>query len=212
MFEDKRRGNKTGIIIFILMLFVAFSIGYYISLGIDNETNSFSKTNENLKVPDSLINVENPGSIAVEPIANETEIIEEEAFKLHENYKVRYMTYFTICGHINENMVDLPASASGLTEEEFMKSNPGWILSEINEDMVTLTREIETHCPKHYIIGIEGEYIAIYKYDENGEKRIIEKTDININTLMPEDQNILQSGIIADTEDDMEQKLEGFSN
>lgn len=210
MFEEKRRVNKgIGIIIAGLMLFIAFSIGYYISMGVEDNTNSFSKINDNLKVPESLKDVT---SIDINRVLNQEETVEEEDFILNENIKIQYITFFTICGHRIDKTIDLPSAFIGLQEEEFMENNPGWNLAEISGDIITLTREIETHCPKHFIIGIEEEYIAIYTYDENGNKILKEKTDININTLMPEDQIILESGIVADTEDDMEQKLEGFSN
>lgn len=210
MFEDKRRGNKwVGIVVVGLMLFIAFSIGYYINMAPEGDTNSFSKINDNLEVPDSLKDVK---SIDVNRILNEDKTIDEEDFELHEAMKIKYITFFTICGHNIEKTIDLPSMFIGLSEEEFMENNPGWNLAEIDNDIINLTKEIDTYCPKHFIIGIEGEFIAIYIYDEKGEKILKEKTDININTLMPEDQIILESGIVADTEDDMEQKLEGFSN
>ena len=210
MFEDKRKGKKKlGILIMGLMLFVAFSISYYINMGTENEANSFNKINENLKVPESLKNFTKGD---VDNAINEDEIAMEEDFLLNEHHKINYVTSFTICGHKIERTKNLPPVFIGLSEEEFMENNTGWSLAGIYEDIITLTKDIETYCPRHFIIGIEDEYIAIYVYNDNGEKILKEKTDIIIDTLTPEDQIMLQSGIVADTEDDMEQKLEGFSN
>ena len=210
MFEDKRRGKKKlGILIIGLMLFIAFSISYYINMDTENETNSFNKINENLKVPESLKNFT---KIDVNYVINGDKIASEEDFVLSASNRINYVTLFTICGHKIERTINLPSVFMGLSEEEFMEKNTGWSLAGINDNIITLTKDIETHCPRHFIIGIEDEYIAIYSYNDNGEKILKEKTDININTLTPEDQIILQSGIVADTEDDMEQKLEGFSN
>lgn len=210
MFEDKRRGKKKlGILIIGLILFIAFSISYYINMGIENETNSFNKINENLRVPESLKNFTKTD---VNNVIDEEKTASEDNFVLNEHYKINYVTLFTICGHKINRTINLPSIFIGLNEEEFMEKNTGWSLAGINDNIITLTKDIETHCPRHFIIGIEDEYIAIYTYNENGEKLLKEKTDINIDTLTPEDQIILQSGIVADTEDDMEQKLEGFSN
>ena len=93
-----------------------------------------------------------------------------------------------------------------------MEKNVGWDLVEIKENLITLKREIDTYCPNHYIISLEGQYIAIYTYNEDGERVLKETTDISIYALTPEDQAILESGIVSDTEEDLEQKLEGFSN
>lgn len=210
MFEDKRRGSKKiSILIVGIMLVIAFSISYYLSMDIENDTNSFSKINNDLKIPESLKNLT---KIDENNVLNQDKTASEEDFVLQKSYKISYITNFTICEHKIEKKIDLPTAYIGLSEAEFMEKNPGWNLAEINDDMIILTKEIETHCPKHFIIGIEGEYIAIYSYNDSGEKILIEETDININTLTPEDQIILQSGIVADTEDDMEQKIEGFSN
>lgn len=210
MFEDKRRGKKRiAILIIGLMLLIVFGISYYINFDIGDETNSVSKINENLKIPDSLKKLNN---VDVNDVINEDKTAGEDAFILQENHKIKYITLFTICEHKIEREIDLPPIFIGLDEEEFMEKNPGWDLLEANERIITIVREIDTYCPRHFIIGLEGQYIAIYTYNEDGERVLKETTDINIDTLTPEDQSILESGIVADTEDDLEQKLEGFSN
>lgn len=210
MFEDRRRGKrKIAILIIGLMLIVAFSVSYYISMGIEDETNSFSKINDNLKIPDSLKEIKEVEASSEE---NEDKTAGEDDFILNENYKVKYITLFTICGHRIEREIDLPSVFIGLNEKEFMEKNTGWDLIEINYNTITLKRDIDTYCPQHFIIGLDGPYIAIYVYNEDGERILKERTDISIDTLTPEDQAILDSGIVADTEDDLEQKLEGFSN
>ena len=212
MFEDRRRGKrKIAILIIGLMLIAAFSISYYISMGFEGETNSFNKINENIKipVPDSLKEIKQVDASSEE---NENKTAGEEDFILNENYKIKYVTLFSLCGHRIEKEVDLPSVFIGLNEEQFMEKNPGWDLLEINNSTITLKRDIYTYCPQHFIIGLDGQYIAIYVYNEDGERLLKERTEISIDTLTPEDQEILDSGIVADTEDDLEQKLEGFSN
>jgi len=214
MFEDRRRGKrKIAILIIGLILIAAFSISYYISMGIENEANSFSKVNESLKeslkIPDSLKEVK---QVDASSEKNEDKTAGEEDFILNENYKIKYITLFSLCGHRVEREIDLPSVFIGLNEEQFMEKNTGWDLLEISHNTITLKRDIYTYCPQHYIIGLDNQYIAIYVYNEDGERILKERTDISIDTLTPEDQEILDSGIVADTEDDLEQKLEGFSN
>ncbi|SHJ24286.1 BofC C-terminal domain-containing protein [Lutispora thermophila] len=209
MFEDKRRGKKRiSILVIGLMLLIVFAISYYINMDIGDEANSFNKTNENLKIPDSLKKISN---VETSDVINGDKTAEED-FKLQENHKIKYITLFTICKHKIERETDIPSIFIGLDKEEFIEKNPGWDFLEVDDRTLTVVREIDTYCPRHFIIGLEGQYIAIYSYDEDGERVLNETTDINIETLTPEDQSILESGIVADTEDDLEQKLEGFSN
>jgi len=214
MFEDRRRGKRKIVILIIgLILIAAFSISYYISMGIENEANSFSKVNESLKeglkIPDSLKEIK---QVDASSEKNEDKTAGEEDFILNENYKIKYVTLFSLCKHRIEREIDLPSVFIGLNEEQFMEKNTGWDLLEINHNTITLKRDIYTYCPQHFIIGLDDQYIAIYVYNEDGERILKERTDISIDTLTPEDQEILDSGIVADTEDDLEQKLEGFSN
>ena len=95
-----------------------------------------------------------------------------------------------------------------LLKEKYMN----WNITAFSPPIVELGRTIDTYCPKHYIIGVDNGYIAIFVYDENGQKLMQEKTDISIATLTPEDQQALNGGIVVDTEEQKEQTLEGFSN
>jgi len=210
MFEEKRRGKRKLVVLVMGFLFLtAFSIGYYINSALEEDTNSFNKINESLKIPDSLKNITN---VNVSNEISEKQTFEDNSIILDESYKIKYITLFTICNHRIERDTNLPLVFSGLSKEEFMEKNVGWNLVDIEDKYITLIREINTYCPNHYIISLEGQYIAIYTYNEDGERVLKEKTDISVHTLTPEDQAILESGIVSDTLEDLEQKLEGFSN
>lgn len=202
MFEDKRKSRiKRVFLLFSLLFLVAFIISYYINNGYEiKEDESLSKVNKNLIIPNSVKNYEKP--------INEDEFL----YKVKESTQFCYLTYFKMCGHKIEKSISAPDSYIGLSIEELKHRIEGWEVSEIKDDNIFMIKEIDTFCPNHFIIGVKDDNIAIYIYNENGEKILKEKTDININILTPEDQVFLTSGIVADTEDDMEQKLEGFSN
>ena len=86
MFEEKRRGKRKFIaIVSGLVILTAFSIGYYISGALEDDTNSFNKMNENLKIPDSLKNITN---VNVSNEINEEQIIEDNGVILDENYRL----------------------------------------------------------------------------------------------------------------------------
>ena len=139
--SKKREEEKEKFIAIVsgLVILTAFSIGYYISGALEDDTNSFNKMNENLKIPDSLKNITN---VNVSNEINEEQIIEDNGVILDENYKVKYITLFTICNHSIERDTDLPLIFSGLNEEEFMEKNVGWDLVEIKENLITLKEKL----------------------------------------------------------------------
>jgi hypothetical protein len=99
-----------------------------------------------------------------------------------------------------------------MNEQQLKEKYRHWHLSGYSPPIIEFSRNIDAYCPNHYIIGVDGGYITIYVYDENGKKALYEKTDISSAPLTPKDQQALEGGIVVDTKEQMEQTLEGFSN
>lgn len=63
-----------------------------------------------------------------------------------------------------------------------------------------------------YSLEIDNGYITLFKYDINGKRELIEKTEIKIDSLPQIAQEEIQKGIIINTEDDAYTKLEEFGS
>ncbi|MFA7412600.1 MAG: BofC C-terminal domain-containing protein, partial [Tissierellaceae bacterium] len=66
-------------------------------------------------------------------------------------------------------------------------------------------------CENHYVIGEKDGNIAIYRIDENGERKL--ETffpDYPISLLMEIDQNKLIEGIVIDSQEELSDVLENF--
>lgn len=63
-----------------------------------------------------------------------------------------------------------------------------------------------------YSIEEKDGFIYVYKYDKDGVKTELEKTDISVDSLPKSVQDELSSGIIVDTEDDAYNRLENFES
>ncbi len=200
MFVNKKKSKTKKIfLLFSVILIISFIIGYFINnVSEVKENEGLSKVNKNLIIPKNLRNAEKPN--------------DNEPYRIKESTQFRYVTHFKMCGHTIERDIMAPDFFIGLSIEDLKNRIEGWEIEEIEEDCISMVKEINTFCPRHFIIGVKDDNIAIYMYNENGEKILKEKTDIDINVLTPEDQIFLTGGIVTDTEDDMEQKLEGFSN
>lgn len=219
MFEDKRKKRRRRYILLVLLFFfmaVAFGVGYYFNTG-DPESimKPTVEPEAQLKIPDSLINP--PASKTVIEEVNEPQDIREisnipDKDVVTPGTTFIFRTHFTLCGHMLEKTATATDSEINLTEEALQERYTGWSITRFTAQLVEMEKNIATHCPRHYILGIDNGNIAIFRYDEEGKKVLTERTDISISTLTPEDQKSLESGIIADTEDDMNLKLEGFSD
>ena len=207
MFRDRKKSRLRTVLLLIGVVFVAaFILGYYLNSGTRVIDNDLSKTTKNFEIPESLKSTnkfnQKEGFVSAD----------KEVERIKEFTVLDYITYFKMCGHSLEKSIAAPQALIGLDKQELEEKIDGWNINEMTEERVVFTREIETFCPRHFIISTKDDYIAIYIYNENGEKILKEKTDIDIGILTPEDQMLLHGGIIADTEDDMERKIEGFSN
>lgn len=221
MFVDKRRRKSRGYILVILLLIIlstAFGIGYFMNYhGGENIDKDNPVSQGNLQIPDSLKTSAakvDAADAGVDTDNNSTDTAASLPDKglITPNTKIRFITYFTLCGHTIEKDITPNDDEVNMTEEQYCSRYPGWEATRFDSEEVIMRKQLDTNCPKHYIIGIQDGFIAIFVYNENGEKVLKEKTDISVSTLTPEDQKSLESGIIADTEDDLELKLEGFSD
>ncbi|HNR05251.1 MAG TPA: hypothetical protein PKU88_02660 [Bacillota bacterium] len=219
MFEDRSIRRKRRYLLaaaFLLLISAAFAVGYFFNADIPEALdNPDNQPSANLQIPDSLINpttVRKPyEEVNAESNTEETANILEIDFPT-PNTQLIFKTYYSSCRHTVEKAVQAGSDEINMNEQQLKEKYSHWHLSGYSPPVVEFSRNIDTYCPGHYIIGVDGGYIAIYVYDENGHKSLQEKTDISAAPLTPEDQQALAGGIVVDTEEQKEQTLEGFSN
>jgi len=219
MFEDRSIRYKRRYVlaaVFFLLIFAAFGVGYFLNTDPPESGDEYTNQSKvNLKIPDSLIN---PAS-SKEPFEkvnadSATDQVVNTADKdiLTPNTQLIFKTFYNSCRHTVEKAVQAGSDEVNMSEQQLKEKYINWEISGFSPPIIELSRTIDTYCPNHYIIGVDNGYIAIYVYDEDGQKIMQEKTDISLATLTPEDQQALNGGIVVDTEEQKEQTLEGFSN
>lgn len=219
MFEDrsirrKRRYLLTAV--FLLLIGAAFAVGYFLNAEIPEALDSHgNQPSGSLKIPDNLIN---PAAVQKPYEEVNADSTTEQAANMSEtdlttpNTQLIFKTYYDSCGHTVEKAVQAGNDELNMSEQQLKEKYNGWKLTGYSPPIIELSRKIDSYCPDHYIIGVDGGYITIYVYDENGQRIVQEKTDISVAPLTPEDKQALQGGIVVDTEEQKEQTLEGFSN
>jgi hypothetical protein len=219
MFENRahKRKRNTVLLIITLILVSAFGFGYYLNYGSNMDINSDSKGQGDkvgYQIPNSIRN-QGTGGIAA---SADTGTNNEQPTNANPNSlittstKIVFKTYFNLCGHIVDRDPEDIKAFINLSEEALKNKYPDWVVNEFSSQQVILKREIQTYCPKHYIISSKDGYIAIYVYNDDGVKTLFDMTDDPISILTKEDQSKLEYGIVADSEDELQQKLEGLSD
>ncbi|HWQ30379.1 MAG TPA: BofC C-terminal domain-containing protein [Negativicutes bacterium] len=219
MFEDRsirRRRRYLLVMVVVLLAGAAFGVGYFFNA---ESPEAFQDPNDpgkvTLQIPDSLINPK-PSREPMEQVnadsTEDTEVSSRDKELLTPNTQLIFKTTYSSCGHSIEKSVQASKDEINMNAEQLKEKYPTWELTAFSPPVVEMSRRIDAYCPGHYIIGQENGYITIYVYDENGNKVVQERTEITIATLTPEDQQALQAGIVADTEDQKEQTIEGFSD
>ena len=59
---------------------------------------------------------------------------------------------------------------------------------------------------------VENGFIGLYKYNANGNRELIENTEIKLDSLPQSVQEEVQKGVLVDTQDDTYSKLESFGS
>ena len=221
MFENRVRKRQRNLLLLIVaLIFVsAFGLGYYLNFSGDTDLTKDKLSQgeaAGYKIPNTL---KNPGTGGI--VANGDSNIEQEKEQIANatpndlittSTKIIFKTNFTLCSHTLEKEPEIAADFINLSESDLKNKFSDWVVSEFSARQVILQREIQTYCPRHYIIGSKDGYIAIYVYNDDGIKTLHEMTESPISILTTDDQNNLDYGIVADSEEELQQKLEGLSD
>lgn len=73
-------------------------------------------------------------------------------------------------------------------------------------------KENDSSKANKYSLEDSDGFITLYKYDEKGNKSLIEKTQIHVDVLPKSVQEELKQGIFVNTEDEAYSKLENFGS
>ncbi|SHH14381.1 hypothetical protein [Tepidibacter thalassicus] len=188
----RKRTSKIPILIFALVMLVG---GFYIGKFLES--------------------TENKDEQVIKPIVADTDNKENEVV-LKKDSKLKFTTKYIKCEDISVKEENIPDTLVGFNKkklEEYVKFKyPEWRLISFSEKGVELFREIDSYCDKHYEMKEENGYIAIYKYDENGNKNLVEKTEFSIKSLPSIDQEQIKAGLVLDSLEELNQRLEDFGS
>lgn len=184
---DIFKKRKLYFVIGIMLCISIFSLTYYISaVRIKNNSNDNGKL--------QVSNVDKNNNLNVQG---------EKKKKLNDDGSIVLKTKYTKSGDLlidkTEKLKDISDLKEKTKEEIESKFNKdGYSIENFDSDKAVLIREIDKYSPNKYVLGIKGEYLAIYKTDKFGNMFIEnEETDITkrkIDHLKEQDIQLLTKG------------------
>lgn len=133
-----------------------------------------------------------------------------EDTKVSPTAVLRMVQFYEDCGHIVKEEYNVPEAIVNMTENEIKEYYSGWEIRAFSEDMIEIYKENEGICDEHYTVKDINGYITVYIKNNNGEEKVIRKTEILTKYLSEEDQTILKNGVNVVGKKDLESLLEDF--
>ncbi|MBS3995324.1 MAG: hypothetical protein KGZ33_05965 [Alkaliphilus sp.] len=218
MFNRRRRNGKIIVWCFVLLL-TGFVYGFF-----TNDVpmlNKSSRNDEEAKIPKVLVEEQKPIKVEnqiTEPIIEDdfTETVLKNDNVVTNNTKLILKTYYEKTRDTIIQERELPVMLIGKTldelEDYLLGNYGGWTIREINKDQVELYQVSNQISPNYYVIKDYNGYITIFQVDEDGNMKLINQTEIPVNSLSDVDMLKIQEGIVVKGLDGIHQLLEDYSS
>ena len=182
------------------------SIGMYYGINNKEETKGEEK-----KIIDSVQDVVIK-NVQSEKKKDDVEEVVAQEVRVSPYAKMVIEKKFSKCGHTTVNILDVPKELVNLTESEIRERYSGWELTNFSEKEFTLYRVIEANCDDHYVLKDEDGYIAVYAELTDEIRNLVEKTEIDVNSLREEDRLDLAEGIRIYGKEELTSLIEDFGS
>ncbi|CAH2212611.1 hypothetical protein [Tepidibacter aestuarii] len=207
MFEKKRSSKIPILLIAILTLVGGFYMGKMLE---EEDRDTPVIKNVQAEEEKNTGNSEEGKKIEIESVEKNDEVL------VDKNTVLKITTKYDKCEHVETTENPVPKDAVGLSETEFKEyikeHYSKFKLLSFKTKEIELLEEINSYCDKHYEIGEDNGYIIIYKYDEKGNKNVFKKTESSISSLPAIDQEQIKSGLILNSLEELNERLEDFGS
>lgn len=144
----------------------------------------------------------------------------KEVFNLNEDCEIWVQGQITSSGTYESPKMlgTIPKDLLNKSKDEivsyFKDKYPNKEIASMNQYEIILcnAQSKEPSKANKYSIEEKDGFVYVYKYDKDGAKTELEKTDISVDSLPKSVQNEISSGILVDSEDDAYTRLENFES
>ncbi|MEW9095125.1 MAG: hypothetical protein AB2417_08575 [Clostridiaceae bacterium] len=180
---DIKKNKKFYVVLIVMVSIIVFSLSYYISIQFFREKNK--------EVDDDRIQVNN------QITEGYTQSKDNESISSNSSvvFKIRYRKSGDTLISKVDKVSNLNVKTKGELEEKFKDE---YKLTDITDDKIVMVKEVDKYSPNKYVLGIKGDYLAIFRTDSNGEMYIENEekdiTDKRIDNLKEQDIVLLTNG------------------
>ena len=152
--------------------------------------------------------------------AIQTKTDSKEVFNLNEDCEIWVQGQITSSGTYESPKMlgTIPKDLLNKSKDEivsyFKEKYPNKEIASMNQYEIILcnSQAKEPSKANKYSIEEKDGFVYLYKYDKDGTKTEIEKTDISVESLPKSVQDEISSGILVNSEDDAYTRLENFES
>ena len=113
------------------------------------------------------------------------------------------------CGHIKTEIDVLPENLMNKSAKEITAIMPKWKLISFTKDLLTVEERVDIECGDHFVIKLQADKLQAFKRVEMNNPYM--EMQISTATLTNEDINILTTGIDINSEYELLEVFESFS-
>lgn len=166
-------------------------------------------------------NNSNDNDLNIKEVSTEKETV-KNVFKLNENCEIWLKKNSLGDSNSESSLVmlgSIPSDLLNKTKEEITaylnEKYPDREIESITQYEIVLSeKEVYNDISKKnkYSLEVSNQYIGIYKYDSNGQREVIEDTQIKMDSLPQLAQEEIQKGILVESQDEAYSKLGELSS
>ena len=190
---------------------IGFFIGYRVYPIRNNEENKVAIENKQGSV-DEVPNLDK--TIVDQP--DETTPVNIIENSVRVDTKLVFRTHYTQCQTIKDVPQETVEEMIGLKEnalkEYVLQNYKDWQVVRFSTEEIILFQRKEQICPDHYFVSEMNGLIVVFKFNEAGERYVVEKTNIPVSHLPDIDQEKIKRGILIRTRAEVNQLLEDYSS
>lgn len=130
--------------------------------------------------------------------------------KTSPNAKIIFETYYEKCGHTIVSTQGIDKEDVNKTEKEIRDKYSQYEVKEFSSNKIVLCKRVDKICDNHYVVKQKDGVIAVFSKNDDGTETLKSKTDVSTKYLPKEDVDLLENGIEANSNEELEQILSDY--
>lgn len=130
--------------------------------------------------------------------------------KVSPNAIIVMETYYKKCGHSVISKQEVSKDDINKTEEQIKAKYNQYYLRKFSPDKIELYKEVDKLCNNHYVVKENNGMIAVFSKNDDGTETLKNETDVSTKYLPKEDVELLENGIEANSNEELEQILSDY--